>query len=31
VSADLVPRVSTVRVDQKTQASDHQPVVLELE
>ena len=30
VSADLVPRVSTVRVDQKTQASDHQPVVLEL-
>ena len=30
VSEDLVQRVRTVRVDQKTQASDHQPVVLEL-
>jgi endonuclease/exonuclease/phosphatase family metal-dependent hydrolase len=29
VSADLVPRVRAVRVDQKTQASDHQPVALE--
>jgi endonuclease/exonuclease/phosphatase family metal-dependent hydrolase len=30
VSADLGPRVHAVHVDQKTQASDHQPVVLEL-
>ena len=30
VSIDLVPRVRAVRVDQKTQASDHQPVYLEL-
>ena len=30
VSADLVPRVKAVRVDQKTQASDHQPVYIEL-
>ena len=30
ISADLVPRVRSVRVDQKTQASDHQPVLLEL-
>ena len=30
VSTDLVPRVTAVRVDQKTQASDHQPVYLEL-
>lgn len=30
VSDDLVPRVRTVRVDQETQASDHQPVLLEL-
>jgi endonuclease/exonuclease/phosphatase family metal-dependent hydrolase len=30
VSADLVPRVRAVHVDQKTQASDHQPVLLEL-
>lgn len=29
-STDLVPRVRDVRVDQKTQASDHQPVYLEL-
>ena len=31
VSADLAPRVRQVRVDQKTQASDHQPVLIELE
>jgi endonuclease/exonuclease/phosphatase family metal-dependent hydrolase len=31
VSSDLVPRVCAVRVDQKTQASDHQPVLVELE
>jgi endonuclease/exonuclease/phosphatase family metal-dependent hydrolase len=30
VSADLAPRVRAVRVDQNTQASDHQPVLLEL-
>ncbi len=30
VSADLVPRVRTVSVDQKTQASDHQPVLSQL-
>jgi endonuclease/exonuclease/phosphatase family metal-dependent hydrolase len=30
VSADLAPRVCAVRVDQKTQAADHQPVLLEL-
>jgi endonuclease/exonuclease/phosphatase family metal-dependent hydrolase len=30
VSADLVPRVRSLRVDQGTQASDHQPVVLTL-
>jgi endonuclease/exonuclease/phosphatase family metal-dependent hydrolase len=31
VSADLAPRVSTLRVDQQTQASDHQPVLIELD
>jgi len=30
VSEDLVPRVKTLSVDQKTQASDHQPVLIEL-
>jgi endonuclease/exonuclease/phosphatase family metal-dependent hydrolase len=30
VSADLVARVRSLRVDQDTQASDHQPVVLSL-
>ena len=30
VSADLVPRVSSLTVDRDTQASDHQPVVLSL-
>jgi len=30
VSADLRARVRGVRVDQKTQASDHQPVLLDL-
>ena len=30
VSDDLVPRVRAVRVDQKTQAADHQPVLLDL-
>jgi len=31
VSADLAPRVKEVRVDQESQASDHQPVLLELD
>ncbi len=31
VSAELVPRVREVRSDRDTQASDHQPVILELE
>lgn len=31
VSADLVPRVRGMRIDQNTQASDHQPVLLELD
>lgn len=31
VSADLASRVRTVAVDVRTQASDHQPVLLELE
>ena len=30
VSADLAPRVRAVRVDQDTQASDHQPVLLDI-
>jgi endonuclease/exonuclease/phosphatase family metal-dependent hydrolase len=30
VSADLVPRIEDVRVNQETDASDHQPVVLTL-
>ena len=30
VSVDLVPRVKALRVDRNTQASDHQPVYLEL-
>jgi endonuclease/exonuclease/phosphatase family metal-dependent hydrolase len=30
VSADLVPRLRAVRVDQETQAADHQPVLVEL-
>jgi endonuclease/exonuclease/phosphatase family metal-dependent hydrolase len=30
VSSDLASRVRTLRVDQKTQASDHQPVLLEV-
>jgi endonuclease/exonuclease/phosphatase family metal-dependent hydrolase len=30
VSADLAPRARSVRVDQQTQASDHQPMLLEL-
>jgi endonuclease/exonuclease/phosphatase family metal-dependent hydrolase len=29
VSDDLRPRVRSIRVDQETQASDHQPVVVE--
>ena len=28
VSADLAPRIRQIRVDQKTQASDHQPVLI---
>ncbi len=31
VSDDLAPRIRQVRVDQKTQASDHQPVLLEID
>jgi endonuclease/exonuclease/phosphatase family metal-dependent hydrolase len=31
VSADLVPRIRQVRVDQKAQASDHQPVLIEID
>lgn len=31
VTEDLAPRVSRVAYDQKTQASDHQPVLLELD
>lgn len=31
VGEDLVPRVRAIRVDQQTQASDHQPVVLTVE
>ena len=30
VSADLRSRLKSIRVDQQTQASDHQPVILEL-
>jgi endonuclease/exonuclease/phosphatase family metal-dependent hydrolase len=30
VSADLVPAIREVRVDQQTQASDHQPVLIEI-
>jgi len=30
VTEDLAPRVRSVRIDRETQASDHQPVVLEL-
>jgi endonuclease/exonuclease/phosphatase family metal-dependent hydrolase len=30
LSADLVPRLRAVRVDQETQAADHQPVLVEL-
>ena len=30
VSDDLAPRMKSIRVDQETQASDHQPVILEL-
>jgi endonuclease/exonuclease/phosphatase family metal-dependent hydrolase len=29
-SADLAPRLKSIRVDRETQASDHQPVILEL-
>ncbi len=29
-SENLVPRLKSIRVDQQTQASDHQPVILEL-
>jgi endonuclease/exonuclease/phosphatase family metal-dependent hydrolase len=31
VSEDLKPRLKSIRVDQQTQASDHQPVILELD
>jgi len=31
VSADLVSRIRQVRVDQETQASDHQPVLIEID
>jgi len=30
VTPDLVPRLKSMRIDAQTQASDHQPVVLEL-
>ena len=30
VSSDLAPRIRQVRVDQQTQAADHQPVLIEL-
>jgi endonuclease/exonuclease/phosphatase family metal-dependent hydrolase len=30
VTKDLVPRLRSIRIDQKTQASDHQPVIVEL-
>jgi endonuclease/exonuclease/phosphatase family metal-dependent hydrolase len=30
VSADLAPRIREVKVDQKTQAADHQPVLIEV-
>lgn len=30
-SADLAPRLKALRVDSRTQASDHQPVLIELE
>jgi endonuclease/exonuclease/phosphatase family metal-dependent hydrolase len=30
VSAELKPRLKSIRVDQQTQASDHQPVILDL-
>lgn len=31
VTADLVPRLRSIRVDGETKASDHQPVIVELE
>ncbi|HEX4523642.1 MAG TPA: endonuclease/exonuclease/phosphatase family protein [Casimicrobiaceae bacterium] len=31
VSADLVPRLRSIRIDQETQASDHQPVLAEFD
>ena len=31
LSADLVPRLKSIRVDQETQASDHQPVLAEFD
>jgi endonuclease/exonuclease/phosphatase family metal-dependent hydrolase len=31
VSADLVPRLKSIRIDQETQASDHQPVLAEFD
>ena len=30
-SQDLVPRLKSIRVDGLTQASDHQPVILEID
>ena len=30
VTKDLVPRLRSIRIDSVTQASDHQPVILEL-
>lgn len=30
VSADLLPRLESVQIDQETQASDHQPVIVQL-
>jgi exonuclease III len=30
VTPDLVPRIKSLRIDSETQASDHQPVMVEL-
>jgi len=30
VTKDLAPRLKTIRVDAATQASDHQPLIVEL-
>jgi endonuclease/exonuclease/phosphatase family metal-dependent hydrolase len=30
VTPELAPRIASVRIDQETQASDHQPVIVSL-